>query len=113
MRGLVKVKSTHQARIRKMWLGTHLECVRSSPRVLGACKDGAREFAGRRLRLTERLSGDWTIWWELSGSSLGLRQDFTEGIGKIARNTSGDRQRKTIRLVVGSAGGCQITGVRS
>ncbi|RZR87779.1 hypothetical protein BHM03_00015245 [Ensete ventricosum] len=90
-----------------MWLGTHLECVRSSLGVLGACKDGAREFAGRRLRLTERLSG---VVKKFTGR---LRQDFPEGIGKIARNTSGDRQRKTIRLVVGNVGGCQITGVRS
>ncbi|RZS14428.1 hypothetical protein BHM03_00046126, partial [Ensete ventricosum] len=34
------------------------------------------------------------------------------GIGKIARNTPGDRQRKTVRLAVGNAGGCRITGVR-
>ncbi|RWW18648.1 hypothetical protein GW17_00017350 [Ensete ventricosum] len=40
-----------------MWLGTRLECVGSSSRVSGACQDGAREFAGRRPRLTKRLSG--------------------------------------------------------
>ncbi|RWW50187.1 hypothetical protein BHE74_00043576 [Ensete ventricosum] len=40
-----------------MQLGTRLECVRSSLRVSGACQDNAREFTGRRLRLTRRLSG--------------------------------------------------------
>ncbi|RWW80399.1 hypothetical protein BHE74_00011261 [Ensete ventricosum] len=34
------------------------------------------------------------------------------GIGKIARNTLGDHQRKTVRLIVGNAGGCRIAGVR-
>ncbi|RZS27234.1 hypothetical protein BHM03_00060674 [Ensete ventricosum] len=40
-----------------MRLGTRLECVRSLPRVLGACQNGGKEFAGRRLRLARRLSG--------------------------------------------------------
>ncbi|RRT61140.1 hypothetical protein B296_00022495 [Ensete ventricosum] len=39
-----------------MRLRTRLECVRSSRRVSGAYQDGAREFAGRRLRLVGRLS---------------------------------------------------------
>ncbi|RRT41598.1 hypothetical protein B296_00031413 [Ensete ventricosum] len=37
-------------------MGTHLECVGSSPRVLGACQDSSREFAGRRPGLVRRLS---------------------------------------------------------
>ncbi|RRT72421.1 hypothetical protein B296_00026716 [Ensete ventricosum] len=41
-----------------MGLGTHLQCIGSSPRVLGACQDGAREFARRRPRLTRRLLGE-------------------------------------------------------
>ncbi|RRT61011.1 hypothetical protein B296_00001332 [Ensete ventricosum] len=40
-----------------MWLDTRLECIGSSPRVSGACQDGMREFAGRRPKLAERLSG--------------------------------------------------------
>ncbi|RWW39978.1 hypothetical protein BHE74_00054639 [Ensete ventricosum] len=84
----------HRARVRMIQLGTRLECVVSLPRVLGACQDGTREFAGRRPRLTGRLSGD-----------------FAKGIGKIARNTSGDPQRKIVRLAIGNVGGCQITGV--
>ncbi|RRT59305.1 hypothetical protein B296_00043250 [Ensete ventricosum] len=40
-----------------MQLRTRLECVGSSPRVSGACQDSAREFIGRRPRLTGRLSG--------------------------------------------------------
>ncbi|RRT63259.1 hypothetical protein B296_00014877 [Ensete ventricosum] len=46
-------------------------------------------------------------------SSSGVRQDFVEGIEKITRNTSRDRQRKTMRLVVGDFGGCRIVRVRS
>ncbi|RWV77469.1 hypothetical protein GW17_00061695 [Ensete ventricosum] len=40
-----------------MRLGTRLECVGSLPRELGACQNGGKEFAGRRLRLARRLSG--------------------------------------------------------
>ncbi|RWW48701.1 hypothetical protein BHE74_00045230 [Ensete ventricosum] len=40
-----------------MRLGTYLECIGSSLRVSAACQDGAREFAGRRSRLTGILSG--------------------------------------------------------
>ncbi|RWV96542.1 hypothetical protein GW17_00040728 [Ensete ventricosum] len=47
----------HRAKLRTMRLGTHLECVGSSPKVSGACHDDTREFAGRRSRLAERLSG--------------------------------------------------------
>ncbi|RWW50039.1 hypothetical protein BHE74_00043724 [Ensete ventricosum] len=39
-----------------MRLGTRQECVGSSPRVLGVCQDGIREFAKRRSRLVGRLS---------------------------------------------------------
>ncbi|RRT59867.1 hypothetical protein B296_00019537 [Ensete ventricosum] len=39
-----------------MQLGTRLECVGNSPRVSGACQDGAREFTERRSRLIGRLS---------------------------------------------------------
>ncbi|RWW08941.1 hypothetical protein GW17_00027589, partial [Ensete ventricosum] len=39
--------------------------------------------------------------------------DFAEGIEKIARNTSGDRQRKTVRLAVGDSRGCRIAGVQA
>ncbi|RZS16266.1 hypothetical protein BHM03_00048222 [Ensete ventricosum] len=44
-------------------------------------------------------------------NSSGVHYDFAEGIGKIARNTTGDRRRKTMRLTVGNAGSCRITGV--
>ncbi|RWW75862.1 hypothetical protein BHE74_00016088 [Ensete ventricosum] len=71
-----------------MRLGTRLEYVGSSPRVSGACQDGTREFDGRRLRLAERLSG---VAERLAGS--------WEGIGKIIRNTLGDRRRRIVRLV--------------
>ncbi|RWV92763.1 hypothetical protein GW17_00044828 [Ensete ventricosum] len=82
-----------------MRLGTRQECVRSSLRVSGACQDDIREFAERRPRLIERLSG---VAERLIGS-----------IGKIARSTPRNRRRKTMRLAVGNAGGCRIAGVRS
>ncbi|RWV95881.1 hypothetical protein GW17_00041448 [Ensete ventricosum] len=40
-----------------MQLGTRQECVESSSRVSEVCQDGTREFAKRRPRLAERLSG--------------------------------------------------------
>ncbi|RZR98644.1 hypothetical protein BHM03_00028038 [Ensete ventricosum] len=92
-----------------MRLGTHQECVGSLLRVSGACQDGTREFARRRPRLIERLSG---VAEKLIGSWDGLvMDDFAEGIGKIARNMPGDRRRKTVRLTAGEAGGCRFTGV--
>ncbi|RWW55069.1 hypothetical protein BHE74_00038313 [Ensete ventricosum] len=115
----------HRAQIQIMRLGTRLECVGSSPRVSGVCQDGAREFAGRRSRLVRRLSGvadrlagSWEglevdVFGRCDESSPGVRQDFIEGIGKIARNMLGDRQRKTMRLTVGDSGGCRIARVRS
>ncbi|RZR90954.1 hypothetical protein BHM03_00018965 [Ensete ventricosum] len=80
-------------------LETRLECVGSSLRASVAYQDGAREFTGRRLRLAKRLSG---VVEKLAGS-----------IGKIARNTPGDRRRKTVRLAAGNAGCYRIAGVRS
>ncbi|RWV79934.1 hypothetical protein GW17_00058867 [Ensete ventricosum] len=57
IKGLAKVKSRHRAGVQTIRLGTRLECVRSLPRVSGACQDGPREFTGRRPRLVRRLSG--------------------------------------------------------
>ncbi|RWW38569.1 hypothetical protein BHE74_00056193 [Ensete ventricosum] len=47
------------------------------------------------------------------GSSLRVRYDFAESIGKITRNMSGDRWRKTMRFAAGNVGSCRIAGVRS
>ncbi|RWV90229.1 hypothetical protein BHE74_00032704 [Ensete ventricosum] len=105
-----------------MRLGTRQECVGSSPRVSGVYQDGAREFAGRRSRLAERLSGVFeklagrltmTGAMELqlddgprsslsiepgfrrcSGISSKFARRFVEGIGKLAGNTPGDRRKK-------------------
>ncbi|RZR90884.1 hypothetical protein BHM03_00018897 [Ensete ventricosum] len=81
-----------------MRLGTRLEYIGSSPRVSGVYQDGAREFAGRRPRLVERLSG---VAKKLAGSSndeVGAHREFAEGIGKLARNMPRDHRRKTVRL---------------
>ncbi|RWW49330.1 hypothetical protein BHE74_00044528 [Ensete ventricosum] len=82
-----------------MRMGTHLECVGSLPRVLGAYQDGAREFIERRSRLIERLSG--------------ITKKLARSIEKIARNMLGERRRKIIRLIAGIARGCRIARVRS
>ncbi|RRT54011.1 hypothetical protein B296_00015752 [Ensete ventricosum] len=97
-----------------MQLGTRLECVGSSPMVSRACLDGTREFARRRPRLIESLSmiaqkliGSWEddgprsslgiepISNDVVGSHWEFARRFTEGIGKLAGNTLGDRQKKT------------------
>ncbi|RRT40581.1 hypothetical protein B296_00050691 [Ensete ventricosum] len=57
-----------------MWLGTRHECVGSSQKVSGACQDGVREFAKRRPRLAERLSG---VAETLAESWEGLDVDVT------------------------------------
>ncbi|RWW75182.1 hypothetical protein BHE74_00016811 [Ensete ventricosum] len=54
-------------------MGTRLECVGSSPRVLGACQDSSREFAGRRPSLVKRLS---EVAEKLVGSCKGLQVDL-------------------------------------
>ncbi|RWW56926.1 hypothetical protein BHE74_00036312 [Ensete ventricosum] len=81
-----------------MRLGTRLECVGSSPRVSGACQDGAREFVGRRSRLVRRLSG--TMQWDLVGSSLG---DSLKGLGSLM----GTRQEIAERRSEDSSQECQ------
>ncbi|RWW71270.1 hypothetical protein BHE74_00020992 [Ensete ventricosum] len=101
------------------------EGIGSLLRVSGACQDGAREFAKRKLRLTGRLSG---VAEKLVGSltmagsmklqpndgpisslSIGLgfgrcgrfRREFTrrfvEGIGKLAGNTPGDHRGEDLK----------------
>ncbi|RWW81570.1 hypothetical protein BHE74_00010016 [Ensete ventricosum] len=115
-------------------------CVGSSPRVLRVCQDGAREFTRRRPRLTGRL---WGIVEKLvrrltiTGAmklqpndgprlSLGIGpgsddvvgspmfdRRFTEGIRKLTGNTSGDRQKKTGRLIARMSKAVGLAGVRS
>ncbi|RRT74407.1 hypothetical protein B296_00001422 [Ensete ventricosum] len=75
--------------------------------------DAVGNSLGVRRELAEGIGS-------LSGWRKGVRRKKIEthrkivgGIGKIARNTPGDRQRKTVRLVAGNVGGCRIVGVRS
>ncbi|RZS28680.1 hypothetical protein BHM03_00062312 [Ensete ventricosum] len=49
---------------------------------------------------------------QCDGSSRGVRYDFTECIGKIARNMMGDRQRRIVILATRNVGGYRIVGVR-
>ncbi|RWW58182.1 hypothetical protein BHE74_00034983 [Ensete ventricosum] len=57
-------------------------------------------------------SGIGPRFGQCGGSSSGVCWDFAEGIEKIARNTPGDRQRKTMRLAAGNARDYRITEVR-
>ncbi|RZR85891.1 hypothetical protein BHM03_00012961 [Ensete ventricosum] len=102
-----------------MQLGTHLECIRSSPRVSRACQDGAMEFAGRRPRLIEKLSG---IAEKLVGSWEGFQLDLlvmiiivvsiVEGIRKLVGNTPGDFQKKIGRFIVRMSEATGLAGRR-
>ncbi|RWV82088.1 hypothetical protein GW17_00056442, partial [Ensete ventricosum] len=96
-------------------LGTHQECIESSPRVLGVYKGVAREFARRRSRLTGRLSGVAETLARRLDDAVGARREFAkrfaEGIGKLVRNMPGDHRRKTMRLTIGDSEGCWNTGV--
>ncbi|RWW11342.1 hypothetical protein GW17_00025053 [Ensete ventricosum] len=80
-----------------------MKCVGSSSWLLGACQDGAREFVGRRPRLTERLS---RVAEKLARVGKVLKWICIE---KIARNTLGDRRRKTVRLPQGMP---EVAGLR-
>ncbi|RWW10909.1 hypothetical protein GW17_00025518 [Ensete ventricosum] len=71
-----------------MQLGTRQECVRSSPRVSGGCQDSAREFTKRRQTHRKIIKGSRKAY-----------REFTEGIGKLARNMPGDHRRTTVRLI--------------
>ncbi|RRT45085.1 hypothetical protein B296_00054572, partial [Ensete ventricosum] len=127
--------SKHRAGVRTMRLGTYLECVKSSPRVSGACQDGTRVFVGRRSRLVrrlsgvvERLAGSWEAmelqpddgprsslsigpeFRQCSGISPKFARRFDEGIGKLARNTPGDYRKKTIGLAARMSKAVKFTG---
>ncbi|RWW56573.1 hypothetical protein BHE74_00036698 [Ensete ventricosum] len=119
-----------------MRLGTRYECVGSSSSVSGVCQDSAREFVKRIPRLAERLSGVAEklvgrprfaerlseVAEKLAGSWDGLEMDvcgispkftrrFAEGIGKLAGNMPGDRQKKTRRLIVRMLEAAGLAGV--
>ncbi|RRT48855.1 hypothetical protein B296_00018542 [Ensete ventricosum] len=112
-----------------MWLGTHQECVGSSPKVSGVYQDGAREFARRRPRLVGRLS---RVAEKFAGNNgprssldigpglddtVGPRWEFAkrivEGIRKLAGNMSGDHRKKTRRLAARMSEATGLVGVRS
>ncbi|RWV83882.1 hypothetical protein GW17_00054451 [Ensete ventricosum] len=92
-----------------MRLGTHLECVGSSPRVSGVCQDGARKFAKRRSRLVGRLSevAKKLAGNDVVGSRRKFARRFVERISKLAGNTKGDRRKEDRRTYRKIAGGCQ------
>ncbi|RWV88342.1 hypothetical protein GW17_00049581 [Ensete ventricosum] len=100
-----------------MRLGTRQEYIGSSPRVSRVCQDGAREFNRRRPRLVGRLSGvaEKLVGRldDVEGARWEFARRFTERIGKLAKNTPGDRQRKIVRLVTVESRGCWIARVRS
>ncbi|RWW45764.1 hypothetical protein BHE74_00048365 [Ensete ventricosum] len=75
--------------IESMQLGTHQECAGNSSRVSGACRDRAKEFARRRLRLAGRLSG---VAEKLTG------RDSPKGSGSLLGTHREITGEKTIRL---------------
>ncbi|RWW27841.1 hypothetical protein GW17_00007718 [Ensete ventricosum] len=89
-----------------MRLGTRLECVGSSPRLSRACQDGANDVPRSSLGIGPS-----------SDDAVGPRQEFimrfTEGIRKLAGNTSGDRQKKTIGLTARMPEAVELAKVRS
>ncbi|RZS27090.1 hypothetical protein BHM03_00060521 [Ensete ventricosum] len=49
----------------------------------------------------------------IGGSQKACRERFTEGMGKLARNTLGDRWKKTKRLTTRMLEATRLAGVRS
>ncbi|RWW77923.1 hypothetical protein BHE74_00013876 [Ensete ventricosum] len=110
-------------------IGNLLGVRRELAKVSGVCQDGTREFARRRLRITERLSG---VAEKLAGndgprSSLSIgpglgrcsgispefARRFAEGIEKLAGNMLGDCRKKTIGLIARMPKAAGLTRVRS
>ncbi|RRT39768.1 hypothetical protein B296_00018332 [Ensete ventricosum] len=89
---------------------------------LGDSPKGSRSLLGAHREIIGRRSDDLPQEcrrlpdWQKLGLSLSL---FVEGIEKLARNTSGDHRKKTIRLTArmleatGLAGGLVFTQRRS
>ncbi|RRT66078.1 hypothetical protein B296_00005453 [Ensete ventricosum] len=124
-----------------MRLGTRQECVLSSPRGIRSLPRWRKGVRQKKTETHRKITrGSRKACWELTtmvkmnykldmdlGSSLGIEprigrcggtspefaRRFIEGIEKLARNTSGDCQRKTVRLITVESGGCRIMGVRS
>ncbi|RRT37799.1 hypothetical protein B296_00020610 [Ensete ventricosum] len=71
-------------------------------KLLGVCRE-LTEGIGSLLR--------WRKGVYRKKTETNQKIDFGKGIGKIARNTPGDRWKKIVRLTTGNAEGCQITGV--
>ncbi|RWV97872.1 hypothetical protein GW17_00039315 [Ensete ventricosum] len=65
------------------------------------------------VRVAEKLAGSWEGLDDAMGARWEFARTSPKVIRKIARNTLGDRRRRTMRLVAGNAKGYQIAGVRS
>ncbi|RWW37099.1 hypothetical protein BHE74_00057832 [Ensete ventricosum] len=79
----------HRARVRTIRLGTRQECVAEG---IGSLPGWRKEVRQKKTETHRKIVGGW------------------DSIEKIARNTLGDHQRKTVRLVAGEAGGCRFAG---
>ncbi|RWW68199.1 hypothetical protein BHE74_00024287 [Ensete ventricosum] len=71
-----------------MQLGTRLEYVWSLPMVLGACEDGAREFAGRLSGVAEKLVGSLD-------DVVGVHREFARTSPKVSRRLLGTHREIT------------------
>ncbi|RZS02408.1 hypothetical protein BHM03_00032457 [Ensete ventricosum] len=95
----------HRARVRTIRLGTRQECVAEG---IGSLPGWRKEVRQKKTETHRKIVGGWD---SLVMDVLAIMIDFVEDIEKIARNTLGDHQRKTVRLVAGEAGGCSDDAV--
>ncbi|RZS01024.1 hypothetical protein BHM03_00030818 [Ensete ventricosum] len=79
--------------------------IETRQKIIGGSQKACWEL-GRYGPKFRHQAKDWTMLRELSGSSLGIREE----IGKLARNIPRDHQRKTMRLTAGDFGGCRSAG---
>ncbi|RWW43615.1 hypothetical protein BHE74_00050700 [Ensete ventricosum] len=114
-----------------MRLGTRQECIGSLPgwrkgvrqkktethrKIIGGSRKACWEFNHDGMSYISDMNPRSSLGIgprirRCGGSSSSVCLDFAEGIGKIARNTLGDRRRKTVRLAAGEVEGCRFAGV--
>ncbi|RWV95774.1 hypothetical protein GW17_00041568 [Ensete ventricosum] len=90
--------------------------VENSPGVRRELAEGIESLLGWRKGVHQKkIETRWKIIGGLhdaEGARWEFARRFVEGIGKLTRNTLGDRRRKTMRLTAVESRGCQIAGVR-
>ncbi|RWW36792.1 hypothetical protein BHE74_00058155 [Ensete ventricosum] len=97
-----------------MRLGTHQECVGSSPRVSGVCYDSAERVHKKKTETRRKIIGGSRKAYRDSDDEVGSRQEFTkrftEGIRKLTGNMKGDRREEARRTYRKNVGGYRLCG---